>query len=93
MNNQYFNTTNLKGHALLDRTNKCKSQHDKILRLFEDKIELTPSEVYHHFSCEFPITSARRAINVLTEQGLLIKTDKTKVGIYGDKEFYWRKKF
>ena len=89
MQKEYFNTTNLEGKALSERIKGSAQQGKKILALFVEKKSLTPSEVYEYFNREFPITSARRAINVLTDKGLLVKTDKKKVGLFGANEHYW----
>jgi len=37
-----------------------------------------------------PLTSVRRAITNLQKQGKLIKTEETKVGLYGRPEYKWR---
>ena len=89
MEAEYFNTTNLEGKALSERIKSSAKQSAKILDLFIEKKTLTPSEVYEYFNREFPITSARRAINVLTDKGYLVKTDKKKVGLFGATEHYW----
>jgi hypothetical protein len=39
---------------------------------------------------KIPITSVRRAITVLTDKKKLIKTDHTRSGLYGKKEYIWR---
>jgi hypothetical protein len=37
-----------------------------------------------------PITSPRRVLSNLTREGKLIKTDKTKIGLYGDPEHFYK---
>lgn len=50
---------------------------------------LRPSQVRRLTGSRWPLTSVRRAINTLTEEGVLIKTDRTGEGEYGRPERYW----
>ena len=47
--------------------------------------------VKENFKKDFPITSIRRAITDLTEQGKIVKTKDTKKGKYGKLNYTWRK--
>ena len=91
-NEQYFNTTCQTGEELKKYTSNAKAQSGIILELFKKhKRQMTPSEVWvNAFDVDsVPLTSIRRAINVLTSEGLLSKTIKTKTGLYGRPEYYW----
>jgi hypothetical protein len=56
--------------------------------------ELTPSMVHQRLwytkGREYPITSVRRALTVLTTKGSLQKLSKTKTGPYGKPEHFWK---
>jgi hypothetical protein len=88
MENSYYNTNKEFGSDLKNSNNKAKSQEEAILKIFEDKIKLSASEVWNIFdySGTTPITSIRRGITNLCIKGDLFKTEKTKKGIYGKKE-------
>ena len=51
----------------------------------------SPSQVMAHYPNEqTPLTSLRRAITSLTEQGRLVKTGELHEGAYGKPEHVWR---
>jgi hypothetical protein len=53
--------------------------------------EFTPFEVQERvFPHNVPITSVRRAMTDLTSEGVLIKTEHVKSGIYGKNNLLWR---
>jgi len=91
----YYNTTNEKGQALEEYRGLAQSQDDQISAFFwshPDQI-YTPWEIQ---SLAFdppapPITSVRRAITSLTDQGVLEKTNILKeVGHYGRRSYAWK---
>lgn len=82
----YFNTTNETGRQLEKSIDKAENQEAIILNLFKKNISMSPSQVYSYFDSSTPITSIRRAITVLTDHGLLVKTDRMVFGMYGKKE-------
>ena len=92
----YYNTTKEKGEALKEATKKAGSQDERILKHFQKlqysfgKNELSPSDIHTYFAPEWPITSIRRSLNTLTNQGKLEKTNKLVMGMYGRKEHVWR---
>ena len=52
---------------------------------------ITPSEIWKEvFEQRIPLTSVRRAITDLTDQGLLIKTKIKRIGHYGKREHAWQ---
>jgi predicted HTH transcriptional regulator len=85
----YFNTTNESGKQLEIFEQTAKNQESQILELMKLYKKLSPSDVQKYFS-NFPLTSVRRALTNLSKQGKLIKTDETKIGIYGRPEFIWQ---
>ena len=90
----YYNTNNETGLTLSDSWVKSAQQNELILRLFMDNVNqvFTPDEILHLCEvCEknWPITSIRRAISTLTDQGKLTKTNELREGRYGKKEHVW----
>jgi hypothetical protein len=62
-----------------------------ILRLFKTGKKMSPSLVLRFLGLDskVPLTSVRRAIHDLTDQGKLIKTDLKIKGMYGRAEHVW----
>jgi transcription initiation factor IIE alpha subunit len=89
----YFNTTALKGKNLERGFKKAESQDKIILDCFLRKRSLTPSQIYRFRQSvglgNVPLTSIRRSITVLTDDGRLIKTEKRRIGLYGRWEYVW----
>lgn len=91
----YYNTVNEKGDDLRDSWIKTANQNELILQLFLDNPNqsMTPDEINHMCKVlekEWPITSIRRAISTLTDQGKLTKTDMLRKGQYGKKTHTWK---
>ena len=86
----FFNTTNLVGSDLRDSVNSASSQDKRIAELFlTTKVGYTASCVWESTGMSkenIPITSVRRSLNTLLRDGLITKSDVTKVGIYGRPE-------
>ena len=85
----YHNTNNEQGETLIKSEIQTNRQETVILELFKDKI-LSPHEVLSLSGLNCPITSIRRAITNLTNQGLLIKTTIMREGEYGKMVHTWR---
>jgi predicted transcriptional regulator len=85
----FHNTTNESGNQLEIFTEKAKKQESEILSLMMLYKELSPSDVWKYFQ-NYPLTSVRRAITNLTNQGFLEKTQNKKIGVYGRSEFVWK---
>lgn len=89
----FYNTNSETGSELKSSINKSKHQEEIILAFFKkhpDK-EFTPFEVQEAVGLDgVPITSIRRAITNLTDDGRLEKTDTQRKGVYGKKNFCWR---
>ncbi len=90
----YYNTTSLSGQGLETATKKTLTQADLILKLFlYNGNGLTPFQVQKwlmKYGKNYPITSIRRAINTLTNQGHLVKLDEFRTGQYGAKNHLWK---
>ncbi len=90
----YYNTTNEKGEFLNELWKKASKQEDFVKSLFTEYGNLTASDTWKLFpnnpGYQTPITSVRRAITDLSNQGFLIKTEKKKIGLYGKPEYYYR---
>lgn len=83
----YYNTTDQRGDVLLKYHSKAKSQEDFILGLFQKKGSMSASEVFKQMpSAYVPITSVRRAITNLKNEGKIRMTDRRVKGMYGRDE-------
>lgn len=86
----YFNTTNERGSQLEQSIEKAERQEDIVLELFKKHIVMSPSQVHHFFDDSTPLTSIRRAITVLTDKSILVKTDQMIRGVYGKNEHCYK---
>lgn len=93
----FFNTINQTGQKLKASKIKAERQETKVLALFHILGgPLTPAQVYDMMitwgliSDKTPLTSIRRAINVLTKEGKLEKTYNKKLGNFGVPNHTWR---
>ena len=86
----YYNTTNEQGKTLETYLHKSSSQDEKIKALFKDgKHKLGASMILPMFNC--PITSIRRSLNTLMNDGYIEKLDYKLIGLYGRKESVYQK--
>ena len=87
----YYNTTEATGSELAESHAKAKTQEKKILLCFHDKGNpLSASVICDMLNDAYPITSIRRALTDMTNQGDLEKTDKKVMGRYGKREHQWQ---
>ena len=88
----YFNTTNESGADLKQSHAKAKRQEDVILTIYQRHKKLTASDAWSFYCTtkRCPLTSARRAITNLANEGLLFKTQTKKMGMYGKPEYVYR---
>jgi hypothetical protein len=89
----FYNTTHMTEDELRIRRVSANRQNQMILKFFQDNPMgfFTPFEVQLYTNLErTPITSIRRAINTLTDAGLLIKTDKLRQGDFGAMNHTWK---
>ena len=87
----FYNTTNETNPDLTEYRNKALNQDERVLELFRARIQAsyTPSEVLSAAFDRTPITSVRRSMSNLTDEGRLVKTDGKREGIYGRLEHVW----
>ena len=86
----FFNTIEETPDELAESQAKAKTQGEKILDCFYSYDEpLSPSMVLARSGLNCPITSIRRAMTNLSDEGHLQKTNDYVTGIYGKKEHLW----
>jgi hypothetical protein len=87
----YYDTTGLGDEALAERIEQAETQEDRIRLYFEARpqLHLTPFEIQERLFPETPVTSVRRAVTNLTEEGTLRKTSHMKDGRYGQPNHTW----
>jgi len=90
--NFFHNTIGLLPSEHREKDKKAINQSEKILALFKESphCDFTPSEVYLKFGQQYPLTSIRRAISTLCKAGDLVKTDRKRIGIYGEDNYTWK---
>ncbi len=93
MAQHYFNTTNEEGKDLETSEKNALRQEDYIKEFFTRNVgkSFSPDEI-HKAIIELhnaPLTSVRRAITNLTNDGVLEKTQLQKIGLYKKKTFTW----
>lgn len=92
----FFNTTNESDAFLKECQAKAKKQDEIIMGIYKynrDK-KLSPSDVmglWEKYTAQPapPITSIRRSMTTLEQDGQLVKLDEKKIGIYGRPEHFW----
>ena len=87
----YYNTNKLVAAEKEVATIQTEKQEDIVKGLFLKYKNLTPSDVYQKYPHKHttPLTSIRRAITDLKNDGFLIKTDQRKPGMFGSPEHYY----
>ena len=92
----YYNTNDETGGTLNTSRKVADNQSVMILgifKMFSDE-NMSPDDVEDYirqvYKRDYPITSIRRALTNLTDQGLLEKTDKMVMGKYGKKTHTWK---
>ena len=86
----FFNTIGENLDELSNSIAKCKTQEAKILKCFHYyETSLSPSMVLNMTKLRCPLTSIRRAMTNLSNEGKLVKTNKQVKGLYGKKEHLW----
>ena len=91
----FYNTIGENADELSESIAKAKSQEAKIMKCFyyyEAKypnLRFSPSMVLKMTGLKCPLTSIRRAMTNLSNEGKLIKTNKKIEGLYGKQEHLW----
>ena len=95
----YYNTNRETGATLSLSWGKSDKQETMILEIFSDRMRhtlngLAPHQVrdqiVQRYSKHYPLTSIRRAMSNLTDDGKLIKLDRMVMGNYGKNVHTWR---
>ncbi len=89
----YYNTTHEEGQQLSLYEGLARTQDERIYEYFHNNwhAEMSPSQVQNCLAMtDVPLTSIRRAITSLTNEGKLVKTDRKVRGPYGRPEHCWR---
>lgn len=76
-----------------DEADKRRRQRDVILEFFRHRVEATPGAVHAALRDRLngaEITSVRRAITNLTDEGFLVRTELVKRSSRGGSEHVWR---
>lgn len=90
----YYKTTNLTTIELKAEKENALTQEAKIRDLMVLGKKYTPFEVQDLYNAIYkavPITSVRRAMNTLTNDGFLVKLVGMRQGIYGKPNHTWIK--
>ena len=86
----FYNTINENPSELARSHTKAKTQEQKIINCFNQyETPLSPSMVLNISGLNCPITSIRRAMTNLSDDGKLEKTKEYVIGNYGKKEHLW----
>lgn len=88
----YYNTNNESGKELEQSIQQAEKQKAAILKIFQRWGKLTGSEAWKLFDPQgkSPLTSTRRSMTDLYNEGKLVKTKERKKGIYGSPEHYYK---
>ena len=90
VNKTHFNTTKEVGEKLKEYGESVGQQNKEVLAIFLRIKIPSPSQVHSRMNTRAPLTSIRRAITTLTNDGHLIKTEAKVDGPFGRPEFVWR---
>lgn len=92
--NSYHNTNKETGNTLAKSNKKANGQEMVILRYFRanHNANLSPEDILNEvdFGKPIPITSIRRAMTNLSNEGFLSKTSIMKKGNYGKQVHTWK---
>lgn len=86
----YYNTNLLDEPELKVANLQTEKQEEIVRKLFFRYKKMTASQIFRIFPIKnAPITSIRRTLTDLKNEGFLIKTDERIPGIYGSPERYY----
>jgi Fe2+ or Zn2+ uptake regulation protein len=95
-NKQFYNTIGLKGKNYHKAIQNAHTQSERILTILKfKKVAMTPFDVWHEYQKYYPpcpVTSIRRSLTNLTQQGFLEKSETMGMGIYGMPNNKWKSK-
>ena len=87
----YYNTNSETGDTLTTSRTRVNVQEREIIAVFNGRPgrKMTPFDVQDDVGHHVPITSIRRAITNLTQKGILVKSEVTKMGRHGKMNYCW----
>jgi Fe2+ or Zn2+ uptake regulation protein len=85
----YYNTNKLSGSDLIAAEKKTQKQEEIIRKLFLQRKKMTASQVHELYPNNVPLTSIRRAITNLKNEGILVKLSEKVPGMYGSPEHFY----
>lgn len=88
----YYNTNNEAGPTLSASSARAARQNDAVLEVFRGRPDalLAPHDVCEALGGRWPLTSVRRAMTTLTDEGRLEKTGHMRLGTFGKRVHTWR---
>jgi len=95
----YYNTNQESGSTLSLSWGKSDKQETMILEIFADRIRHTlnglaphqvQDQIVQRYGKRYPLTSIRRAMSNLTDNGELMKLNRMVMGSYGKNVHTWR---
>ena len=87
----YYNTTNETGKLLQTYVDIAKCQNDAIRYiLINNPCGLTPFDIQEYWMKSTPITSIRRSLNTLVNEGVLVKSNEKRLGKLGRLNHVWK---
>ena len=91
----FHNTINLDGKTLDKAMKDAHSIEQLIYNVFKKykKNTFTPCELHDQIKEKVLLTSIRRGITNLTNEGKLVKTDIQRMGKYGKPNYAWKVKY
>lgn len=88
----YYNTTHLTQDRLREAWHQCKNQDQRVYLIMAHLGKASASQVHEFYTraktyAQTPITSIRRSLNTLMNEGKISKTMDTVPGQFGKPEF------
>lgn len=85
----FFNTTNGTWNALVSYKVTAESQEKRIMKVFYRHGKMSASQCWMKLYTDEPLTSIRRGITTLMNEGKLRKTGTKVIGHYGKSEYVY----
>ena len=90
----YYNTTNETAETLKQLVERNGNQTDRVLLIMLNNRSLSASQCHEKYLNEYkqlvPLTSIRRALTDLMNEGFVIKTSKKRIGLFGKNEYIYK---
>ena len=86
----YYNTTNETNPQLTMFHLKASTQDKHIIEMAQKMRVFSASKIFNSYPKQIPITSVRRSLNTLMNEGLIEKTGNKVMGLFSRKEFEYK---